>query len=142
MDDSANKTDNGLVERFFSVMRGPLRLLKTALLERGMRGKTRHMMLVESLSLGNRRQLFLVSCDGQRFLVGAGKDGVGTLVAMPQPEAARVGDHSPTQVRTGSHRPLWMGDRSLKTEGTPKLQLVKRGLDSGDSGMEASRTQW
>jgi flagellar biogenesis protein FliO len=43
----------------------------------------RRMKLAETLSLGGKRQLMLVICDGQRFLVGTGGDGVGTIVAVP-----------------------------------------------------------
>jgi hypothetical protein len=40
------------------------------------------MELVEVLSLGGRRQLMLVVCDGRRFLVGAGGDSVQSVTAM------------------------------------------------------------
>ena len=42
----------------------------------------RRMKLAETLSLGGKRQLMLVICDGQRYLVGAGGEGVETIVAM------------------------------------------------------------
>jgi hypothetical protein len=42
------------------------------------------MELVEVLALGGKRQLLLVVCDGRRYLVGAGGDGVQTIVAMGQ----------------------------------------------------------
>ena len=42
----------------------------------------RSLKLVETLSLGGRRQLMLVSCGEQRFLVGGGADGVQTIVAV------------------------------------------------------------
>jgi flagellar biogenesis protein FliO len=52
------------------------------------------MRLAETLSLGGKRQLMLVICDGQRFLVGTGGEGVGTIVAFTpgsaQSEAASV----------------------------------------------------
>ena len=40
------------------------------------------MELVESLALGGRKQLFLVQCDRQRYLVGGGADGVAAIVAL------------------------------------------------------------
>jgi len=44
----------------------------------------RSMKLVETLQLGGKRQLMLVSCDGQRYLVGAGADGVQSIVAVEE----------------------------------------------------------
>jgi flagellar biogenesis protein FliO len=45
-------------------------------------GKRKQMEVVESLPLGNRRQLMLVVCDKQRYLVGAGADSVGSILAV------------------------------------------------------------
>ena len=42
----------------------------------------RCLKLVETLSLGGRRQLMLVSCGQKKFLVGVGADGVQTIVAV------------------------------------------------------------
>jgi flagellar biogenesis protein FliO len=42
----------------------------------------KQMKLVESLPLGNRRQLLLVVCENQRYLVGAGADSVGSILAI------------------------------------------------------------
>ena len=48
----------------------------------------RHMELVEMLQLGGKRQLMLVVCDGQRYLVGAGGDGVQSITEIkPQTSA-------------------------------------------------------
>ncbi len=44
--------------------------------------KPKQMKLIESLALGNRRQLLLVVCDNQRYLVGAGADSVGSILAL------------------------------------------------------------
>jgi flagellar biogenesis protein FliO len=44
--------------------------------------KRKQMKLVESLALGNRRQLLLVVCDNQRYLVAAGADSVGSILAI------------------------------------------------------------
>jgi hypothetical protein len=46
------------------------------------RGRTRHMKVIEMLPMGGRRQLTLVSCDGERFLVGSGADGVASIVRV------------------------------------------------------------
>jgi len=35
------------------------------------------------LALGGRRQLMLVRCGGQSFLVGGGVDGVQSIMAVP-----------------------------------------------------------
>jgi hypothetical protein len=58
------------------------RIARTGLgnLKRG-RG-ARRMELVETLQLGGKRQLMLVMCDGQRYLVGAGGDAVNSIEAM------------------------------------------------------------
>jgi flagellar biogenesis protein FliO len=48
----------------------------------------RHLQIVENLALGGRRQLTLVLCDGERFLVGGGPDGIATIVRVgPIPPA-------------------------------------------------------
>lgn len=38
--------------------------------------------LLETLSLGGRRQLFLIACGGERYLVGAGAEGVGSMLRV------------------------------------------------------------
>jgi flagellar biogenesis protein FliO len=48
----------------------------------------RRMELVEMLQLGGKRQLMLVVCDGQRYLVGAGGDSVQSIAEMREPLAA------------------------------------------------------
>ena len=42
----------------------------------------KQMRLVETLALGGRRQLMLVSCGGELFLVGGGVDSVETIVPV------------------------------------------------------------
>ena len=42
----------------------------------------RRMELIETLSLGGKRQLMLVLCDGQKVLVGAGGDSVHSITEM------------------------------------------------------------
>jgi flagellar biogenesis protein FliO len=49
---------------------------------------TRHLQIIETLPLGGRRQLTLILCDGERFLVGGGTDGIETIVRVgPIPPA-------------------------------------------------------
>ena len=42
----------------------------------------KQMHLVETLSLGGKRQLMLVSCGGEQFLVGGGLENVETIVRV------------------------------------------------------------
>ena len=42
----------------------------------------RRMELIEKLELGGKRQLMLVVCDGQRYLVGAGSDGIHAITGV------------------------------------------------------------
>lgn len=44
----------------------------------------RRMELVERLELGGKRQLMLVVCDGQRYLLAAGGDSIHSIVEMSQ----------------------------------------------------------
>jgi flagellar biogenesis protein FliO len=48
--------------------------------EREMRRK--RLRLVETLSLGGKRQLMLVTCAGESFLVGGGTESVETIVRL------------------------------------------------------------
>lgn len=48
------------------------------------RKTAKHLRVVEHLALGGRRQLTLVVCDGERFLVGGSADGVETIVRVGQ----------------------------------------------------------
>ena len=61
----------GVAERLLS-------LLRRVRGERESGAKQLH--LLEALSLGGKRQLLLVSCAGERFLVGGGLDSVQTIV--------------------------------------------------------------
>jgi len=53
---------------------------------RGWRGRRevqrKQLRLVETLSLGGKRQLMLVTCAGESFLVGGGMDSVETIVRL------------------------------------------------------------
>jgi flagellar biogenesis protein FliO len=42
----------------------------------------RRLRLVETLSLGGKRQLMLVTCAGESFLVGGGMESVETIVRL------------------------------------------------------------
>ena len=42
----------------------------------------KQMELIETLALGGKRQLMLVSCGGERFLVGGGPESVETIVRV------------------------------------------------------------
>jgi flagellar biogenesis protein FliO len=42
----------------------------------------KQLRLVEMLPLGGKRQLMLVACAGENFLVGAGVDNVGAIVHL------------------------------------------------------------
>jgi hypothetical protein len=57
-----------------------LSLLAALVSVRGSGVRRRRMRVVESLALGGRRQLLLVMCDEQEYLVGAGAEGVATIV--------------------------------------------------------------
>ncbi|HZY60975.1 MAG TPA: flagellar biosynthetic protein FliO, partial [Edaphobacter sp.] len=53
----------------------------------GFRGRrravaARQMHLVETLPLGGKRQLMLVECAGERFLIGGGLESVETIVQI------------------------------------------------------------
>jgi flagellar biogenesis protein FliO len=48
--------------------------------------------LLETLSLGGRRQLFLIACGGERYLVGAGAEGVGSMLRVGPVGAADTSD--------------------------------------------------
>jgi hypothetical protein len=45
-------------------------------------GVQKHMSLVETLHVGPKKQVLLVSCDGEHFLVGTGPDSVDTIVRV------------------------------------------------------------
>jgi hypothetical protein len=58
----------------------------------------KHLRLVETLPLGGKRQLMLVTCAGQSFLVGGGLESVETIVQLKagvSPSAATKGVDEP-----------------------------------------------
>ena len=58
-----------------------LRRLKTARRKGSAEPSMDHL---ETLSLGGRRQLMLVECDGQRYLVGCGAESIHSIVPVVQ----------------------------------------------------------
>lgn len=53
--------------------------------------KQKQLQLVETLPLGGKKQLMLVTCGGERFLVGGGMESVETIVRLKSdvyPDAA------------------------------------------------------
>ena len=46
------------------------------------RSHVQQMRLLETLPLGGRRQVMLVACAGERYLVGCGADTVATIVKV------------------------------------------------------------
>ena len=53
-------------------------------------GRVRQMQLLETLPLGGKRQLMLVQCGAEHFLVGGGLEAVETIVKVAGvPEASR-----------------------------------------------------
>ena len=70
----------------------------------------RRMVVLETLSLGPRRQLALVECEGRRFLVGGGADNVATIVPVDLPTSAAV----PSTHAEGSLNPA---KRPVKEQG-------------------------
>ena len=53
-------------------------------------GRVRQMKLLETLPLGGKRQLMLVQCGSEHFLVGGGLETVETIVKVAGvPEASR-----------------------------------------------------
>jgi flagellar biogenesis protein FliO len=53
-----------------------------AMFARRRRAPEKQMELLETLQLGGKRQLLLVNCGGQRYLVGGGADSVDTIQAL------------------------------------------------------------
>jgi hypothetical protein len=70
-----------------SGLAGSIRARIEAVLRNGFAGlgrvrSERRMELIETLQLGGKRQLLLVMCDGQRYLVGAGGDSVHSIAEI------------------------------------------------------------
>jgi len=56
--------------------------LKSGIWSVARRPQPRQMRILETLAVGAKKQLLLVSCGGERFLVGTGPDTVQTIVWM------------------------------------------------------------
>jgi flagellar biogenesis protein FliO len=53
----------------------------------------RHMRIEERLSLGPKKALLYVTCDGSRFLIAAGAEEIAGMIPLDLPRAAAdVGD--------------------------------------------------
>ena len=131
MSHAAIAKESGLRSRLLMLMLVPLQHLKQTIVDRSRRVKARRMVLLEALELGNRRQLFLVACDEHRFLVGAGGDQIGTVVAMPAP-AAVPGESGTQSTATGGAsgsklEPACLRRPGFEAAGTHGLQLIRRG---------------
>lgn len=67
----------GLLSRLFSILRG--------------HGSTpRQLRLLETVPLGEKRFVALVSAEGHKFLIGGGSSGVSLLTRIDEPTAAEV----------------------------------------------------
>ncbi len=78
----ASGTPGGLAVWLLAWFQTPLRARFAGI---GKPRSKRRMELVEMLQLGGKRQLMLVVCDGQRYLVGAGGDSVQSIAEMRDP---------------------------------------------------------
>ncbi len=58
-------------------------------------GRGRHMTVVETISLGSQRGLFLVSVAQRLLVVGASRDGLALLAEIPPAEAQSLGIEIP-----------------------------------------------
>ncbi|MGD0888275.1 MAG: flagellar biosynthetic protein FliO [Acidobacteriaceae bacterium] len=81
----AREPGSGLASWLLAWFQTPLRVRFSGI---GKARAKRRMELVEMLQLGGKRQLMLVVCDGQRYLVGAGGDSVQSIAEMREPLAA------------------------------------------------------
>ena len=63
------------------------------------------MELVETLSLGSKRQVMLIECQGERYLVGCGPDAVATIErVVPETRPATL----PTAHTTRTVAQAWL----------------------------------
>jgi flagellar biogenesis protein FliO len=79
-----NQSQNGFTATWTGWL---LRVLRSGLAGMGRARGERRLELIETLPLGGKRQLMLVLCDGQRVLVGAGRDGVHSIAEIRNPLA-------------------------------------------------------
>lgn len=83
-------------------------------------GRGRHMAVVETISLGSQRGLFLVSVAHRLLVVGASRDGLTLLAEVPADEAESLGigpsgsdPESPDQTGGGGRGGVPGGDQLL-----------------------------
>jgi flagellar biogenesis protein FliO len=60
--------------------------------------QVKQMQLIETLALGGKRQLMLVSCGGERFLVGGGLESVETIVRVNAEALLRFEARNPGEI--------------------------------------------
>ena len=58
--------------------------------QRSREEQSKQMQVLETLSLGGKRHLLLISCGGERFLVGGSQEGVETIVRVASEASPRV----------------------------------------------------
>ncbi len=109
-------------------------------------GRGRHMAVVETISLGSQRGMFLVSVAERLLVVGASRDGLALLAEIPPEEAKSLGiDLSPGDPSAdrgaggeGSGRGAG-GDQLFSRLSTQIGQLQRRlGRDSDRASAEAT----
>ncbi len=85
---ATNTTDMSMQE---GMLRRGVMAIMSLLGGAGARGTSkRHMRLIETLPLGAKRQLLLVSCDGERFLIGTGPESVQSILRVRPESGAAV----------------------------------------------------
>jgi hypothetical protein len=58
----------------------------------------KQLQLMETLALGGKRQLMLVSCGGERFLVGGGPESVETIVHVKAERSLGFAAKNPDEI--------------------------------------------
>lgn len=86
MEHAPSALDGGLAGWLIKAVR---RLREQSAATRG-RAAQRQMRLVETLNLGARRQLLLIECAGEKFLVGTGPESVQTITRLVGESAVTV----------------------------------------------------
>ncbi len=113
----AGQGERGLAEMLLGWWRTSWRVKVRGL--RGAQGPQR-MELIEVLQLGGRRQLMMVVCDGRRYLVGTGGDGVHSIAEIGSEMAERrVSDAAAPGTRV-------FGEGAYATAKPPGLSLELR----------------
>ncbi len=92
----------GLAGWFFRAITALLKMRATD----APRRSRRQLRVVETLQLGGRRQILLVSCHGERFLVGAGAEAIQTMVRV-RSESRDEGSAATQSARTDIAELTW-----------------------------------